>query len=175
MPWWKVVTETHTGLCALSLRLGTTRPLPVKYKLSAKHTEGGNSISSNTCETLNKPLFPPLASMGLQNASQLITIDFTFFFFKIEFINLCIFGCAGSSLLYAQAFSSCGKQGLLSSCSAWASHWGGFSCCGARVLGHTGSRILAKWLVLGLSCSLVCGIFLDLGSNLCPLHWQPVS
>ena len=60
--------------------------------------KAGNSISSNTCEILNKPLFPPLASMGLQNASQLIAIDLL----KkkiIEFINLCIFGCAGSSLL----------------------------------------------------------------------------
>ena len=26
-------------------------------------------------------------------------------------------------------FSSCSEQGLLSSCSAWASHCGGFSCC----------------------------------------------
>ena len=26
----------------------------------------------------------------------------------------------------AQAFSSCGEQGLLSSCGAWASHCGGF-------------------------------------------------
>ena len=174
MPWWKVVTETHTGLCAFSLWLGTTRPLPVKYKLSAKHTEGGNSISSNTCETPNKPLFPPPC---LNGTPKCFSINNNRFYFKkkIEFINLCIFGCAGSSLLYAQAFSSCGKQGLLSSCSAWASHWGGFSCCGARVLGHTGSRILAEWPVLGLSCSLVCGIFLDLGSNLCPLHWQPVS
>ena len=30
--------------------------------------------------------------------------------------------------------SSCGKQGLLSSCSAWTSHWGGFSRCRAWAL-----------------------------------------
>ena len=36
-----------------------------------------------------------------------------------------IFGCAGSSLS-AQVFSSC---------SEWASHCGGFSCCGAQALG----------------------------------------
>ena len=35
--------------------------------------------------------------------------------------------------------SSCGKWGLLSSCSVQAAHCGGFSCCGARVLGRTGS------------------------------------
>ena len=35
-------------------------------------------------------------------------------------------------------FSNCGKQGLLSSCSALASHFGGFSCYEARVLGRLG-------------------------------------
>ena len=30
------------------------------------------------------------------------------------------------------------EQSLLSSCSAWASHFGGFSRCGARALGHAG-------------------------------------
>ena len=43
------------------------------------------------------------------------------------FLNLFIFGCAGSSLLQ-ELFSSCGEQGLLSSCSALASHYGSFSC-----------------------------------------------
>ena len=45
------------------------------------------------------------------------------FIFKFLFI----FVCAGSSFLL----------GLFSSCSAWASHWGG-SFCGAQVLGCTG-------------------------------------
>ena len=27
-------------------------------------------------------------------------------------------------------------------------------------------------VVHGLGCSVACGIFLDQGSNLCPLHWQ---
>ena len=35
-----------------------------------------------------------------------------------------------------RAFSSCGEQGLLSSCSAQASHHCGFSCCRAWGLGH---------------------------------------
>ena len=38
------------------------------------------------------------------------------------------------------AFSSCGKQGLLSSCNALASHCGGSSCGGAQALGHMGFR-----------------------------------
>ena len=36
------------------------------------------------------------------------------------------------------AFISCCGCGLLSSCGAQASHRGGFSCCGARALGHMG-------------------------------------
>ena len=52
-------------------------------------------------------------------------------------IMLFIFGCAGSSLLCGH-FSSCGKQGLLFSCSVRASRCNGFSCCRARVLGHSG-------------------------------------
>ena len=27
-------------------------------------------------------------------------------------------------------------------------------------------------VALGVSCPAACGIFLDDGSNLCPLHWQ---
>ena len=37
-------------------------------------------------------------------------------------------------------FSSCGERGLLSSCSAWASHCSGFSCCGAQALRGVDSR-----------------------------------
>ena len=32
----------------------------------------------------------------------------------------------------------------MSSCSAWASHCGGFSCCGAGALGHTGFSSCGK-------------------------------
>ena len=71
----------------------------------------------------------------------------------------------------AWAFSSCSKQGLLSSCCAWASHCGGFSCCGAWAPGCVGSVFVAY----GFSCSAACGIFLDQGSNPCPLCWQADS
>ena len=43
-------------------------------------------------------------------------------------------GCAGS-LFCDRAFSSCGEQGLFSSCSVWASHCSGFLCWGAQALG----------------------------------------
>ena len=63
-------------------------------------------------------------------------------FLKI-FIYLFIFGYAGSLLLH----------GLLSSCSSWVSHCGGFSCCKAWALGlgfqwlwHVGSVVVAPEL-----------------------------
>ena len=71
----------------------------------------------------------------------------------------------------ARAFSSCGKQGpliiavhgplaieaslvaehrlqtrRLSSCGVWASHFGDFSCCGARALGVRASVVVARGL-----------------------------
>ena len=58
-----------------------------------------------------------------------------------------------------QAFSSCGKWELLSSCGARASHRRGFSCCGARALGARASVVVAN----GLSCTMVCGILVDQG------------
>ena len=55
----------------------------------------------------------------------------------------------------AQAFSSC---------SARASHCGGFSCCEAQALGAQASVVVAH----RVSCSMACGIFPDQGLNLCP-------
>ena len=71
---------------------------------------------------------------------------------------------------WARAFSSCGERGLLfiavrgllitvaSRCGAWA-------------LGVWASVVVPR----GLSGSAACGIFLDQGSNPCPLHWQAHS
>ena len=43
-------------------------------------------------------------------------------------------------------------------------------------LRSTGSRRTGSVVVAhGLSCSAACGIFLDQGSNPCPLHWQADS
>ena len=44
------------------------------------------------------------------------------------------------------------------------------------LLRSTGSRRAGSVVVAhGLSCSAVCGIFPDQGSNPCPLHWQADS
>ena len=61
-------------------------------------------------------------------------------------------------------FSSCGKKGLFSSCSAQVSHGNGFSCCTAWGLGHAGSVTVAH----RLSCSTTRGIFTEQKSNPCP-------
>ena len=68
----------------------------------------------------------------------------------------------------AQASSGCREWRLLSRGCAWGSPWGGFSPCRAQALGHVGSVAAAH----RLSCPAVWGIFLDQGSNPCPLHWQ---
>ena len=68
-----------------------------------------------------------------------------------------------------RTFSSYGQRGLLSRCS-------GFSCCETQALGARASVVATLWGSVvetrGLSCSLACGIFLDQGSNPCPLHQQ---
>ena len=51
---------------------------------------------------------------------------------KKKFIYFFIFGCAGSLLV--RLFSSCGEQGLLSTCGAPASHCSGFSCYRAQAV-----------------------------------------
>ena len=75
------------------------------------------------------------------------------------------------------AFSSCGKQGLLSSCAGaslreaqglgrWASVVAArkLRSCGSWALGSADSVVVTH----GLSCSAACGIFSDQGSNPCP-------
>ena len=83
---------------------------------------------------------------------------------KNNFIYLFIFGYAGSLMLHG-LFSSCEVWELLSSCGTpQASLCGGFSCCAAWALGHSGfsrCRTLTQYLRLpgstavmhGLSCS----------------------
>ena len=66
------------------------------------------------------------------------------------------------------AFSNYRKWGLLSSCCVTVSYCGGFSCCRAWALGHTGSAAVEH----RLSCSKVYGIFMDQGSKPYLLYWQ---
>ena len=68
---------------------------------------------------------------------------------KSDSIFLCIlfylfiYGYAGSSLLH-RLFSSCGKQGIRSSCRARASHRSGSSCCWAWAPGCAGTVVACR-------------------------------
>ena len=74
-------------------------------------------------------------------------------FFKINLFILFIFGRIGSSL-----------------------QWVGFSLPWLLLLRSMDSRSTGSVAVAhGLSCSVARGIFLDQGSNPCPLHWQADS
>ena len=81
-----------------------------------------------------------------------------------------IYGCAGS-LLMCTGFLYLRQVGANSSCSGWASHCCGFSCCSSWALSSRPSVVAAH----GLSCPLAYRIFPDQGLNLCPLHWQAGS
>ena len=125
--------------------------------------------------------------MRVQNpqAACSYIILFTFFNFWLCWIFTAVHGL----------FSACSERRLLSSCGERASHPGGFSLCRAWApwslgFGSCGSRPperrLHSWVAWaqqsqhtrsvvgahGLRCSMVRGIFLDRGSNLCPLRWQ---
>ena len=104
----------------------------------------------------------PLAFLVLRISST--WLFWSFFFFLID---LFIFGSTGSLLLHPGAWD------LLCISDARASHCSGFFCCRAPALGtqaqylqHAASVVVAY----RLSTSEACRIFLDEGSNLCPLH-----
>ena len=97
-----------------------------------------------------------------------------------------IFGCTRSSLL-CMGFLYLPRTGATLCCCVQASHCSGISCCGTQALGMWASVAVVhrlSWcgslaltagsvvVVHGLSCSMIHGIFLDQGSNPCPLHWQ---
>ena len=85
----------------------------------------------------------------------LLLQSFKFYFY------LFTFGCAGSLLLW-RLFSSWSERGLLSSCVAWASYCGGFSCCGARAPDARTSVVAAPGLWSTGSIVVehrLCGIF----------------
>ena len=89
-----------------------------------------------------------------------------------------------------QAFSSCGKwgllfiavRGLLIAVASLIAEYG-LQVRGLQQLWLTGSVVVARGLQSAgsvvvahrLSCSVACGIFPDQGSNPCPLHWQADS
>ena len=153
-------------------QLGKLNPLFLKGDLGGTlwhlHTTGQVEIITIqvTVQSQIQHASPNLFStMSLPVSWMPVNSPTRVFFFLNKFIYL-FFGCIGSSLLHA---------GFLQLQQAGAS-----LCCGARALGAQASVVVARRLqsagsvvvVHGLSCSAVCGIFLDQGSNPCPLHWQ---
>ena len=79
-----------------------------------------------------------------------------FFFLDLFIYFLAVVGLC----CHMQAFSSWDERGLLSSCGAWVSYCGGFSCCRAWAL-DVGSEVVAH----RLSCSAAHAIFPHQGPN----------
>ena len=111
------------------------------------------------------------------------SLSFSFFKFILFLAVLGLGFCV-------RAFSSCSKWGLLlvavhrlliTVASLVVEHR--LQVHRLQQLWHTGSVVVACGLqstasvvvAHRLSCSAVCGIFLDQGSNPCPLHWQTDS
>ena len=67
------------------------------------------------------------------------------FIFKIN-LFIYLFLAALGLCCCARAFSSFGEWGATLRCGAWASHCGGFSCCGAWAVGTWASVVVARGL-----------------------------
>ena len=77
-------------------------------------------------------------------------------------IILFFLGCDGSSLLRA-GFLQLRRVGVTLRCGAWASHCGGFSCCGAWALGAWASVVAARGLSSCRMQALECTGFSSCG------------
>ena len=92
------------------------------------------------------------------------------FFLSFHFyVGICLFLTLLGLHCCARAFS-CGKQGLLSNCSAWASHCSDVSHCRAWTPGHMGSLVVAHTPLPHGMCHL-----LGPGFEPMSLHWQAAS
>ena len=105
--------------------------------------------------------FPALDQVSL-GAPSLLLLKSLVYFLLLAALHLC---CC------AQGFSSCLEQGIHSSFCVQASRCGGFSCCGAQVLGTWTSVPVAR----SRSFPAACGIFPGQGSNQRPLHCKADS
>ena len=127
-------------------------------------------------------LWPPHSGLQCQHFQfSLFCLPITFssvFVYQVSPVSLCkrcyLVLAALCLCRCVRTFSSCSERGPLSSCSAWASHCSGFSCCRVWTLGRSDSVVLVHWL----GCFMVCGVFPNQESNPCPCigkwilnHW----
>lgn len=80
-------------------------------------------------------------ALNFHKCSLIIIITYTFKNSRLIYLPLAMLVFAVHWL-----FHFGGKQGLLSSCSAQASHCRGLSCCGAQALGRPASAVAAPGL-----------------------------
>ena len=114
----------------------------------------GNGLEPRLANYGQGPNLAPLPAFFMGELRVVFT--FLFLFFKINlFIYLFIFGCIGSSLLCV-GFLWLLRAGAALHCGEWASHCGGFSCCGARALGTQASLVVARGLSSCGSRALEC-------------------
>ena len=89
-----------------------------------------------------------------------------YFFFYHFYLKLYSCLAALGLCCCTQAFSSCGKLGLLSSYGTWASQMLWFLLLWNLAVRHAGPIVVAR----GFSYSKACGIFPGQKLNLCPLY-----
>ena len=108
-------------------------------------------------------------------ASTLLALDTLFFFLIYLFIYLFI--CLFIYLWVCWVFVSVRGLSLVAASRGHSSsRCVGLSLSRPLLLRSTGSRCAGSVVVAHRpSCSAVCGIFPDQGSNPCPLHWQADS
>ena len=125
-----------------------------------------------------------LISLAKLNSILFYFILFYFIYLFLKFIYLfiyLIFGCIGSPLLHVSFLQLLRAEATLC-CGVWASHCGGFSCCGARVLGAQASVVVAHGLSscgsqalehrlssCGARAQLLCGMWDLSGPGLKPV------
>ena len=134
-----------------------------------------------------KPRTPWLFLLCLAccHGKELINLVYLILFYL--FLKIYLFICFLAVLGLRCCTWAFSRAGATLPCGAQASHCCGFSCHGAQALGSQASVVVARGLSScgsrALECRLsscgartqllrTCGIFLDQGSNPCPLNWQ---
>ena len=146
-----------------NIKIVSSNPLSsfVFFLMNFEHCLQSRLTNDKYPEFLSQKVF---TSLFFKNNSAWYRILYNFFsFFFFQFFLIYLFLAALGLCCCVLAFSSWVEQGLLFSCSAQASHWGGFSYCKAQALGHKGLVALRH---VGSSGP---------GIKLCPLHWQADS
>ena len=153
---WRVEPWEGTILCVsgynqpsfTKVQKRQTKPRQDSTKVGANEID---LIWSQSCSLLHfhnkyQRKIPTCFLQGYGESNHFEIYQNTVFFSFSHLIYLFLYGCTGSSFLYlAFLWPFYGKWELLSGCSAWASHCGGFFCCWARILGHMGYDCCDAW------------------------------